>query len=210
MLLVAFFENKEVSACSESQVKFVHSVSAPTPERFGGEVTQFQAWFLSVKALLSRVASVEEKVLVLLEHTKEEVHDLVERFAYPPDAGRLQEALDALEEKYGSEELMFEARFRQVESFPPIAPGDGKALRKYCSLLHKVLSFRESSSLPCLSTPFIQKKVLARLPDNLQVKWIEQVEASKSKDIKDLVKFLDAEEHILNHPLMTPHMSPSN
>ena len=181
-------------------------MSAPTPERFGGEVTHFQSWFLSVKALLSRVASVEEKVLLLLEHTKGEVQDIVERFAYPPHEERLQVALDALEAKYGSDELMFEARFRQIENFPPIAPGDGKALQKYSSLLHKILSLHEGSTMTVLSCNFIQKKLLGKLPDNIQTKWISGLVTGKKEGetLKDLIKFIDIEEKILNHHMRTP------
>ena len=187
--------------------RLIHSVAIPPPERFDGDATKFGRWKTSVRAMMRRSASPEEMILILLESTKGEALDIIERFADNPSQSSIDDALKLLEDTYGSDCAILETCLQQIEAFPPIAPGDGGGLKSYSNLLHRALSLQQRS--PVISAEFesitIKKRLISKLPLELQSKFIAPLVKSESKSLslEDLVNLIDKTEKIINHPMVT-------
>ena len=187
--------------------RLIQSVTIPPPEKFDGDPTKFGRWKTSVRAMMRRSASPDEMILILLESTKGEALDIIERFADNPCKSSVDDALKLLEENYGSDCAILETFLQQIEAFPPIAPGDGGGLKSYSNLLHRALSLQQRS--PVISAEFesmtIKKRLISKLPFELQSKFIAPLVKSEPKNLslQDLVNLVDKTEKILNHPMVT-------
>ncbi|XP_026159937.1 uncharacterized protein LOC113128663 [Mastacembelus armatus] len=80
-----------------------------------------------------------------------------------------------LQECYGTPEMVEDALFKRLDSFPRLSPKDNAKLRELGDLLMELLAAKDDGYLPGLAyldTPRGIKPIVEKLPPRLQEKWL--------------------------------------
>ena len=181
--------------------------------QFNDKPQNYRAWkrsFENAVRGLDLTASEEMDLLFkwLGKESSEHVEQIRAIHINRPDAG-LRMIWERLEQCYGSTEVIEDALFKRIDSFPKITNRDYVKLRKFSDILMELQSAKEEGDLPGLSyldsargvNPIIQK-----LPFYLQEKWVS-VGANYKRDhcvsfppFNVFVDFVSQEANIKNDP----------
>lgn len=147
--------------------------------KFDDQPESFRAWessFLNATQDLELTAS--EELDLLVKWLGNESSEHVKRIRAVHIANP-QAALDLswirLQESYATPEVIENALFKRLDSFPRLTPKDNVKLRELSDLLLELLSAKEDGYLPGLSyldTPRGINPIVEKLPLNLQEKWL--------------------------------------
>ncbi|XP_023812156.1 uncharacterized protein LOC111947642 [Oryzias latipes] len=147
--------------------------------QFNDEPQSFRAWKRSfVNAINGLDLTASEEMDLMLKWLGKESAEHAERIRAihinnPVDG--LNMIWDRLERCYGSAEVIEDALFKRIDTFPKITSKDYTKLRKFSDLLMEMQSAKAEGDLPGLAfldtargvNPIVQK-----LPFNLQERWI--------------------------------------
>ena len=184
----------------------VLSPSVVKPSVFDGTASEFLPWFEAVNVYLKNFSSVDEKLVQLFELTAGDARQSIEGLFYEPKNNTtLSKALKALQDQYGSDEVISEDFLQTLEQVSPFTNKDTKALRALINHLKKGLSMMRSyPSLDILNTQAFMRVIVSKLPDTLRERWVQKMLSKEASDIlglKDLVEFLESRLKVLQHPM---------
>ena len=147
--------------------------------KFDDQPESFRAWkssFVNAVQGLELTASEELDLLVkwLGKESSEQVKSIRAVHVTNPQAG-LQLSWIRIQECYATPEVIENALFKRLDSFPRLMSKENIKLRELSDLLMELLSAKEDEYLPGLSyldTAQGINPIVEKLPPNLQEKWI--------------------------------------
>ncbi|XP_035995613.1 uncharacterized protein LOC110368714 isoform X1 [Fundulus heteroclitus] len=181
--------------------------------KFDDTPESFRAWqssFLNATQDIDLTCSQELDLLVkwLGKESSEHVKRIRAVYTTNPKAA-LQLAWDRLEECYATPEIVENALFKKLDSFPRLTNRDNVKLRELGDLLLELQVAKDETYLPGLAyldTPRGVKPIAERLPPSLQDKWLQAGSKYKQKyqvtfpPFSYFVKFVQEEAKARNDP----------
>lgn len=181
--------------------------------KFDDSPENFRAWqssFFNATQGLGLTCSEELDLLVkwLGKESSEHVKRIRAVHATNPRAA-LDLSWQRLQECYGSPEMVENALFKRLDSFPRLYPKDNVKLRELSDLLMELLAAKEDGYLPGLAyldTSRGIKPIVEKLPPGLQEKWLTTGSRFKEQHrvtfppISFFVDFIDSQAKARNDP----------
>lgn len=146
--------------------------------KFNDKPQNYRAWKRSFQSAIRGLhLTSSEEMDLLLKWLGKDSAEHVERIRAihinRPDAG-LTMIWNRLDQTYGSAEMIEDALFKRIETFPKITNQDFSKLIKLSDLLSELLAAKDEGDLPelaFLDTARGINPILRKLPFNLQEKW---------------------------------------
>ncbi|XP_067928361.1 uncharacterized protein, partial [Watersipora subatra] len=180
----------------------------PQPFTFDGDLLQYTDWKTSFIELVDkRPGGAAEKLALLKSYLCLDIQKQISGYCTLGTTDAYREALNMLDEQFGDPFLIGAAFGRKLENWPRIPNQDGAALRNYVAFLKQcVASMEKIHTLQDLNTVKEIKKIIERLPNYLERKWIRestkyQKKHSKFPKLQDLCDFLRIEVKVACNPL---------
>ncbi|XP_076862530.1 uncharacterized protein LOC143514793 [Brachyhypopomus gauderio] len=181
--------------------------------RFNDKPQNYRAWKRSFESAIHGLClTSSEEMDLLLKWLGKDSAEHVERIRAihinRPDAG-LAMIWNRLDQMYGAAEIIEDALFKRIETFPKITHQDYSKLIKLSDLLSELLAAKDEGDLPGLAfldTARGINPVLRKLPCNLQEKWASVGSAYKQRyqvsypPFGYFVYFISQEASIRNDP----------
>ena len=173
---------------------------------FKGDPMQYNTFISQFNNKIIQYCSKYECYDYLLQYTEGEAQRLVQTVATLDPRLRYQEALKALEKKFGNKDAVAHAYIQRALEWPTIKPNDGKALDEFSMFIeeckHAMVSIE---AVKILENPENMRKLVMKLPSNMHDKWRHFVrkkgDYSTRIYFKDLAMFIDNESVAANHPV---------
>ena len=176
---------------------------APQPEIFSGEKPElFPIWEASFLALIdSHNLDHSEKMYYLKKYVAGEAYSAIESLFLFPCRESYEDAWVILRERFGDPDKVTTALRKKIDAWPQVS--SALELRKFSDFLRQVAAAqRKYSALQILDDSFENQKLVAKLPKNVAVKWVEQIVSSKeSHKFTDFSNFVKVWADIHNHNL---------
>ena len=191
---------------------------APKPMIFTGNSADFLTWSAEFKDATMHLL-VSEKFQLLKQYTGGRAREAIQPFLYAEHSEKtFINAFSCLKERFGDDDLIADHYLQKLENWNRVDSGD--SLQEFVDFLRIILAL--SYRLPALdivNSKLFNKKMMAKLPKNLQDSWIEYFVDSSCFDssfptFSTFVEFLEKKALIANHPhtqsSASHKMSPSN
>ena len=151
----------------------MNKLPVPEPSIFTGDPLEYPAWVASFHTLISsKNINPGEKIHYLRRYLHGEAKDCVEGMFLFNTETTYKRALDLLSKRFGSEFAISEAFREKLYGWPQIRESDSKGMRQFSDVLQQCdLAKCSIKGLECLSDCRENKKMLAKLPDYVIVKW---------------------------------------
>ena len=183
---------------------------APQPDQFSGEKPElFPLWEASFLALIDiHNLGPSEKMYYLKKYVTGEAYSAIESLFLFPCQESYESAWMILRERFGDSAKVTAALRRKIETWPRVS--SPKELRQFSDFLRQVVAAqRKYSGLQILDDSFENHKLVEKLPQNISVKWVEQVVSSPDyPKFEVFSSFVKTWADIMNHNLI--EMSASN
>ena len=120
-----------------------------------------------------------------------------------PSLSSYSSAMEILQERFGSPQLVACAFRRKLESWPKISSKDHQGLQSFSDFLQQVVvATQQYPSLSILDDEFENRKLLAKLPPLISAKWVEHVvDCPSFPNFKYFSEFIKKRAKISNHSL---------
>lgn len=181
--------------------------------KFDDQPENYWAWKTSFQAAVWDLNLLPQEELDLLAkwlgpQSAAQARRIRAAYVYNPKAG-LNMVWQRLEECFGAPEIIEHALLKRVEDFPKVSNRENQRLRELGDLLLELQAAKHNGYLPGLShldTAHGVNPILAKLPYNLQEKWVSV--ASKYKrdcgvfypPFSFFVRFISEEAKVRNDP----------
>ena len=199
-------KSENVDASRDLRIKLP---PAPQPDMFSGDKPElFPLWEASFLALIdSHKLECEEKMYYLKKYVTGEAYCAIESLFLFPCRESYEDAWVILRERFGDPNKVTAALRKKIEAWPRIS--SEFELRKFSDFLRQVAAAqRKYSALLILDDCFENHKLVAKLPKNVAVKWVEQVvSSSEFPKFTDFSNFVKVWVDIHNHDLFDFGMS---
>ena len=183
---------------------------APQPDQFSGERPElFPLWEASFLSLIdAHNLGPSEKMYYLKKYVTGQAYSAIESLFLFPCQESYESAWIILRERFGDSAKVTAALRRKIETWPRVS--SPKELRQFSDFLRQVVAAqRKYSGLQILDDSFENHKLVEKLPQNISVKWVEQVVSSPVyPKFEVFCNFVKTWADIVNHDLF--EMSASN
>ncbi|XP_070180041.1 uncharacterized protein [Littorina saxatilis] len=197
-----------------AEALLINRLPTQEPTTFSGDPLTYPLWRSSFTLLIERQGvSAEEKLLYLEKYLDGPAKDAVKGLFLIRDAQAYQQALQTLEERFGSSFVVARAFREKLDAWPVIKPKDGQALRAFSDFLGQCLvASRVIGQLQNLEDQAYHKTLMSKLPDWLVRNWVRKVNKTKNEKkryptFEELSAFIKTEADILCEPLFSSSKS---
>jgi len=203
--------NDGVNTLAESLSKALNTqrASMPEPPIFRGNPLAYPAWKCAFTAYMSQLAIPDEyKIHYLLKYVGSPVVDSINSFSLIETPNAYYNALQTLQERFGSSFTISTAFRSKLDSFQRIKPHDAPALRSFSDFLNQCESAMSSvDELSILNDPHTHINLSQTLPDYLANKWKEKTVKHRQHYgrypmFHDFAKLVKHHSDIQNDPLV--------
>ncbi|XP_070212738.1 uncharacterized protein [Littorina saxatilis] len=197
-----------------AEALLINRLPTQEPTTFSGDPLTYPLWRSSFTLLIERQGvSAEEKLLYLEKYLDGPAKDAVKGLFLIRDAQAYQQALQTLEERFGSSFVVARAFREKLDAWPVIKSKDGQALRAFSDFLGQCLvASRVIGQLQNLEDQAYHKTLMSKLPDWLVRNWVRKVNKTKNEKkryptFEELSAFIKTEADILCEPLFSSSKS---
>ena len=152
-----------------------------------------------------------EKLYYLKRYLAGDAKTSVDGYLMFPSTDGYQLAMQLLEDRYGDPFTVADAFRTKLENWPKIMPKDGFAIRKLFDYLNQCLAAMASNpSLHILNDERENRKILRKLPDWINNRWVRVVAESREHSktfppFSTFAQFITKEAKISCDPSASPH-----
>lgn len=210
-------DNERTCRILEQQNKIMQGIvrqqnRANLPERqmpiFGGDPLEYRTFIRAFETLIeSKEPDPSSSLYYLEQYTTGRVKELVRSCQHMrPNEGYAQ-ARYLLEQRFGDNHKIAMAYVEKVLDGPPIKADDGNALESFSITLSSCKNSLEAIGyLKKIENPECMRKIVERLPYNLQGKWRDTADFIMNVDkrdvyIDDIARFVEKNARALNNPI---------
>ena len=190
-----------------TQSRYNPTVDYPPPRPeiliFNGDPLQYPSFVASFQThILNRIESGNARLTYLIQHCKPNIRSQIEHFVGIPYG--FKRAWEKLYHDYGRPLVVANRCEEKLLACPKLKAKDGEGLRNMATTMEKAMvqldGIESYSSLNSLGT---LQKVVEKLPDRMQEKWVEcsfnlTEETKREVTFRDLVRFVQREAAMSN------------
>ena len=163
----------------------------PAPAVFNGEPLEYTDWRIAFNGLIDSCPYTPlQKLHLLRQYVSGDAKECIKGYFTLKKPNAYQVALNALEEEFGSHEIIEETFMEKLEHWQNIT--DHAALKKYSYFLNQCATAMESiPGLQSLNSKRENKKLIRILPETLRDRWIRYTteQVTKLSDFPDFSKY---------------------
>ncbi|XP_038062585.1 uncharacterized protein LOC119733075 [Patiria miniata] len=148
------------------------------PEIFKGSVFDFPVWMNSFSVLVEqRYTSPIDRLYYLGRYTSGEARECIKGLLALNSENAYQKAKKLLTERYGNKMLAASTYREKISKWPTVKQDDGKGLRNLSDFLFQCETAMSTlSQLKVLDDPAEHKKIIEKLPRQVQGRWLRFVD----------------------------------
>ncbi|XP_022102427.1 uncharacterized protein LOC110985605 [Acanthaster planci] len=180
----------------------------PEPGVFSGDPLKYPSWRISFETLIEkRGVPPSERLHYLKRYLTGPAKEAVDGFLILSSDDAFDQAKALLQKRYGDPFVIANAFRDKLDTWPKIAPRDGKGLRNLADFLRQCESaMKTNENLNILNDDRENRKLLAKLPDWLVPRWGRKAQEWKEKHNKsppytEFVKFVVKEADLACDPV---------
>lgn len=203
-------EDNDVFRLIDTFAKQINLSRLPTPEPgiFSGDPLRYPGWKAAFHTLIEQSnIPPGERLYYLKRYLSDSVREVIEGcfLLYTDDA--YEKAKKMLDSRYGDPYLISNAFRDKLDKWSKIQSRDSNSLQKFSDfLLHCEIAMQNISGLKVLNDDRENKKLLAKLPDWLVVRWSRTVfnwkrDKGQFPPFKEFAHFVAQESKIASDPI---------
>ena len=155
----------------------VSRLPLPEPAIFSGDPLQYASWKQAYDVLMEHQSIPDrDRFFYLKKYLRGQPLEFVEGFSLIDNDEAYNQAMSALQKRYGDPFIISNAFRDRLETWPKIAPKDSKGLRRFSDYLRQCQTAMERiGNLRQLDDERENRKILTKLPDWIVTKWSRKV-----------------------------------
>ena len=181
----------------------LHKPILPKPNVFTGNSDKFLTWSADFVNATKHLF-IGEKFQLLKQCTGSRAREAIQLFLFGEHSeSNFSDAFSCLKDRFGDDDLIADHYLQRLENWDKIT--SGVSLQVFVDFLRIVLALHNRlPALEIVNSKLFNKKLMAKLPRELQDKWIEFFVDKESLDscfptFSNFVEFLERKAKVANH-----------